>query len=138
MPVFAPPLGHAEVRSHNSSVVNPLKKAGDQHLRSMKEVAGYHVHAIDGEIGHIDDFLVEEPSWNIRYAKVDTKNWWPGAMVLISPHSISMIDWSERLVFLGVNRQKVRRSPSYDPGMTVDGAYEEQFLTYYGIKWIRP
>jgi hypothetical protein len=31
---------------------------GDVHLRSTNEVAGYHIQATDGEIGHIEDFIV--------------------------------------------------------------------------------
>jgi hypothetical protein len=35
-----------------------------------------------------------------------------------------------------VNRQKIKGGASYDPSITVDGAYEEKFLTYYGIRWV--
>jgi hypothetical protein len=111
---------------------------GDPHLRSIKAVTGYHIHATDGEIGHVEDFLVDDGGWSIRYITVDTTNWWPGEKVLIAPGSVREIDWADRLIHLDVNRQKVKGSPSYDPSITVDGAYEEKFLTYYGIRWIAP
>jgi sporulation protein YlmC with PRC-barrel domain len=57
----------------------------DPHLRSIEAVTGYHIHAKDGEIGHVDDFLLEEEDWSIRYLIVDTNNWWFGKKVLISP-----------------------------------------------------
>ena len=57
------------------------------HLRSVEAVTGYHIHASDGEIGHVEDFLVEDADWSIHYLVVDTKNWWPGKKVLISPRS---------------------------------------------------
>ena len=57
----------------------------DPHLRSIEAVTGYHIHASDGEIGHVEDFLVEDADWSIHYLVVDTKNWWPGKKVLISP-----------------------------------------------------
>ncbi|MEP6604916.1 MAG: PRC-barrel domain-containing protein, partial [Nitrosospira sp.] len=60
------------------------RKKDDPALRSAKEVTGYNVHASDGEIGHIADFLVEDDDWSIHYLVVDTKNWWPGKKVLIS------------------------------------------------------
>ena len=44
---------------------------------------GYHIEATDGEIGHVEDFLVEDSSWAIRYMIVDTRNWWPGRKVLV-------------------------------------------------------
>ena len=64
------------------------------------------------------------------------KSWWPGERVLISPLSVREIDWADKLIQLDVSRQKVKDSPLYDPSLTVDGAYEEKFLTYYGIRWV--
>ena len=55
-----------------------------------------------------------------------------------APGSVREIDWADRLIHLDVNRQKVKGSPSYDPSITIDGAYEEKFLTYYGIRWVAP
>jgi hypothetical protein len=103
---------------------------GDPHLRSVREVTGYHVHAIDGEIGHVEDFLADDANWTIRYIEVDTSNWWFGKRVLIAPPSVRQIVWEERLINLDVDRKKVQGSPRYDPSMTVDGAYEERFWIY--------
>jgi len=109
---------------------------GDPHLRSIAAVTGLHVEAVDGEIGHVEDLLIDDVSWTIRFIKVDTKNWWPGEQVLISPRSVKTIDWPQKRVRLDVTGQKVKESPSYNPLSTVDGAYEEKFLTYYGIRWV--
>ncbi len=103
----------------------------DPHLRSIEAVAGYHIHAKDGEIGHVEDFLLEEADWSIQYLVVDTKNWWPAKKVLISPRSAREIDWTDRLVHLNVDRQKVKDSPVYDSSMTIDQAYERDFHRYY-------
>jgi hypothetical protein len=108
---------------------------GDPHLRSIEAVTGHHVQALDGEIGHVEDLLVEDTDWSIRYIEVDTGNWWPGNRVLLSPHSVRKIDWATRVVHLNVYRDKVKNSPPYDPSVTVDGAYDESFLQYYVIKW---
>ena len=116
--------------------VDAQRNQSDPHLRSIEAVTGYHIHATDGEIGHVEDFLVDDAGWSIRYITVDTKNWWPGKKVLISPRSVREIDWADRLIHLDVNRQKVKDGPPYDPSTTVDGAYEERFLTYYGIRWV--
>ncbi|MEJ0069737.1 MAG: PRC-barrel domain-containing protein [Pseudomonadota bacterium] len=108
----------------------------DRHLRSIATLTGSDIQALDGEIGHVEDLLVEEAGWRVRYITVDTKNWWPGEKVLISPRSVREIDWTNRLVHLDVDRQKVKDSPPYDPAVTVDGAYDETLLTYYGIRWV--
>ena len=103
----------------------------DVHLRSTQAVTGYHIHATDGAIGHIEDFLLGDTDWSIRYLVVDTKNWWPGKRVLIAPRSAQEINWTHRRVNLDVDREKVKDSPLYDAATTVDGAYEKHFHNYY-------
>jgi hypothetical protein len=105
---------------------------GDPHLRSIETVTGYHIHASDGEIGHVEDFLLEDADWSIHFLVVDTKNWWPAKKVLISPRLAGDIDWMDRLVNLDVDRQKIKDSPTYDPAATLDRAYEKHFHAYYG------
>lgn len=105
---------------------------GDPHLRSTREVTGYYVHATDGDIGHVDDFLVDSDGWHIRYVVVDTRNWWPGKKVLVAPRSFTDVNWADRSVQTNLTRDQIRNSPEYDPLATVDRAYEERLRSYYG------
>ncbi|EDQ03259.1 hypothetical protein DSM14862_04156 (plasmid) [Sulfitobacter indolifex] len=107
---------------------------GDPHLRSISEVTGYYVEATDGSIGHIENFVIDETEWIIRYLMIDTKNWWPGKMVLISPHWLREIDWSDRKIFVDVTRYRVKAAPGFDPSMTLDREYEERMYTHYGYQ----
>ena len=125
-----------ESRRRQQDIADMQRNDDDPHLRSIEAVTGYHIHASDGEIGHVEDFLVEDADWSIHYLVVDTKNWWPGKKVLISPRSAQEIDWTDKLVNLNVDRQRVKDSPTYDASTTVDQAYEERFHTYYGIRWV--
>jgi uncharacterized protein YrrD len=59
------------------------EKAWDPHLRSTHDVDGHHIQASDGEIGHVDDFIIDDETWAIRYLIIDTQNWWAGKKVLI-------------------------------------------------------
>jgi hypothetical protein len=108
----------------------------DPHLRSVAAVAAYNIHASDGEIGHVEDFLLEDSDWSIHYLVVDTKNWWHGKKVLISPRLVREIDWTDSLVNLNVDRQRVKNSPAYTASTTVDRAYENHFHDYY--RAVRP
>jgi hypothetical protein len=54
------------------------KKEWDTHLRSTNAVSGYHIQASDGEIGNVEDFIVDDETWAIRYLIINTRNWWPG------------------------------------------------------------
>jgi sporulation protein YlmC with PRC-barrel domain len=103
----------------------------DVHLRSIEAVTAYHIHARDGEIGHLEDMLLEDADWSIHYLVVDTRNWWPGKKVLISPRSVEAIVWTDSLVNLYVNRQTVKDSPAYDPSTAVNRTYENQFNKHY-------
>jgi sporulation protein YlmC with PRC-barrel domain len=122
-------------RHREQEIANAEQHHGDVHLRSVEAVTGYHIHASDGEIGHVEDFLVDDADWSIHYLIVDTKNWWPGKKVLVSSRSAGEIDWMDRLVNLDVDRQRIKDSPAYDPTIAIDRAYDEKLLTYYGIKF---
>jgi hypothetical protein len=113
-------------------LADPQRDSDDPNLRSAEEVTGYHIHASDGEIGHVTDFLLEDADWSVRYLVVDTKNWWPGKKVLISPRSAREIEWRKKLVNLDVDRQKIKDSPAYDASTIVDRAYDEHFHDHYG------
>jgi uncharacterized protein YrrD len=102
----------------------------DPTLRSVKEVNGYHIHASDGEIGHVEDFLVEDEDWRILFLVVDTKNWWPGNRVLISPRSVRTIQWADQQLNLDVDRQTVRSSPTYDHAGTIEPINEGKIHKY--------
>jgi hypothetical protein len=103
----------------------------DPQLRSAHEVNGYHIHASDGAIGQVADFLIEDGDWSIHYLVVGTTNWWPGKAVLISPRSVLKTTWSDRTVDLNVTRQQIKDSPAYDGSEAVDRAYEYKFHGYY-------
>ena len=128
-PMMASPLPEAR---REEKLADAQREKDDPHLRSIEAVTGYHIHARDGEIGHVEDFLIEDADWSIHYLIVDTKNWWPAKKVLISPRSAREIDWTDRLVNLDVDRQRVKDSPTYDAAIPIDRAYEKHFHSYYG------
>ena len=66
----------------------------DLHLRSAREVAGYRVAATDGEIGRVDDFLIDDRDWAIEPLGIDTGNWLPGRKVVVSPGWLRGVDWA--------------------------------------------
>ena len=101
------------------------------HLRSMKDVTGYSIQATDGEIGHVDDFVVDEDSWTIRYMIASTRNWWPGKKVLISPQWIANVDWKNSNLYVNLSRQAIKSGPEYDPEK-LSRSYETELYKHYG------
>ena len=102
-------------------------------LRSTKEVAGYHVQAIDKDIGHIEDFIMDQDSWIIRYLVLDTSNWLPGSRkVLVPPDWAERVDWSRRKVLVNQTSEQIRSSPRYDPTIPVNRKLEVTLYDFYG------
>jgi len=125
-----PYLGGAGVETAVRNDTTP--PAGDPHLRSIAAVTGYHIHATDGGIGHIENFLIDDASWGVRYLVVDTRNWWPGKHVLVSPYAVREIDWAGRHIRLDVTSSQVREGPPWDPAAMIDQAYEGRLHSHYG------
>ena len=113
--------------------IQPRRDDQDPHLRSAAEVNGYHVHASDGSIGHVEDLVVAEDGWGIRYLVIDTRNWWAGQHVLVSPYAVREINWGDRQMRLDITREKIKASPPWHAPLTqLDQIYESQLHEYYG------
>ncbi|HEY4188028.1 MAG TPA: PRC-barrel domain-containing protein [Polyangia bacterium] len=106
--------------------------SGDVHLRSAKELHGYHIQGTDDGIGHVKDFVVDDGSWAIRYLIIDTSNWWFGKKVLLAPHWARRISWADRLVFVELTRDAIKNSPTWKGIDSVNRAYETDLYTHYG------
>ena len=102
------------------------------HLRSCKAVTGYHLHAHDGEIGHVAGYLIDDETWAIRYIIVDTSNWWIGHKVLIAPEWISGVDWSIETVSVTLSRESVKGATAYDPNMKWSRELDLSLYQHYG------
>ncbi len=109
----------------------PGGKAWDPHLRSTHDVNDHHIQATDGEIGHVDDFLIDDETWGIRYLVIDTRNWWPGRKVLISPKWIERVSWRESTVFVNLLRETVKQSPEYTEESLLSRDYEIGLHRHY-------
>lgn len=125
------PFATAAVRSES---IQAIEAGGRSHLRSVREVTGYHIQALDDTIGHVEDFLLEGKTWTIRYLVVDTRNWLPGRKVLIPPAWASTIDWKRSLLNVRVDRGTVENSPIYDKERPLTREDEMAFFAHYDAK----
>jgi sporulation protein YlmC with PRC-barrel domain len=105
---------------------------GDVHLRSTKELRGYHTQGTDAEVGHVSDFIIDDETWAVRYLVVDAGNWLIGKKVLIAPHWAGRVSWDERKVFLEMSRESIKASPEWNPDAPVNREYETRLYDYYG------
>jgi sporulation protein YlmC with PRC-barrel domain len=105
---------------------------GDVHLRSAQEVRGYHIEGSDGSIGHVEDFIVDDETWAIRYLVVDTSNWWVSKKVLIAPAWATSVSWEKQCVNVALSRQAIKDSPEWNAYAAVNREYELRLYDYYG------
>jgi len=109
------------------------KMSGDPHLRSVREITGYGIEAIDRDIGKVNDVIVDDETWLVRYLVVATHKWLPGRKVLISPQwVVGPVSWSARQVKIIMSRESIKNSPEYNPAAPVNREYEARLYDYYG------
>jgi sporulation protein YlmC with PRC-barrel domain len=119
-----------DLKAHASHGTPP---PDDSHLRSSNAVIGHHVKATDGNIGHLEDLLVDDHTWAIRHLIVNTSNWWGGKRVLIEPHSITGVGWSDAQISVDLTRQAVKDAPTYVSAAQVDPQSEPTINGHYRL-----
>jgi uncharacterized protein YrrD len=108
------------------------QEGGDPHLRSARDVMGYYIHATDGDLGHVEDFLVDAETWAIRYIIVDTRNWLPGRHVLVSPEWIQQVSWEDSKVYVELSKRHIEAAPEFDPSIPLAREHEERLYDHLG------
>ena len=127
------PTGIAPTTASQSTIAERIgRESADSHLRSTEAVAGYYIDAKDGDIGHVDRFIVDDETWAIRYLEVATKNWWPGKKVLLSPAWVERVSWEESKVFVAVTREAIKTCPEYADTVPITREYENKLYFHYG------
>ena len=107
------------------------QKGDDPHLRSCDAVENYHIHAADGDIGHVEGLLFDDESWAVRYVIANTSNWWLGHKVLVAPKWIEDVSWKDGTISVDLTRQAVKDSPLYDATVHLDRDQETALYRHY-------
>jgi hypothetical protein len=110
--------------------ITATAESSDSHLRSTNAVKGYHVKAADGEVGHVEDFIVDQHDWSIRYLETATRDWWPGKTVLIAPDWGETVSWIDSQVLVGGERAAIKSAPGYIESRPITRDYENH--VHYG------
>ncbi|MBN2536019.1 MAG: PRC-barrel domain-containing protein [Spirochaetales bacterium] len=121
------------VRDHEewNKSIRDEKASWDPYLRSTHDVTSHHIQATDGQIGHVEDFVIDDETWAIRYLIIDTQNWLPGKKVLLSPKWIESVSWDEAKVFVNIPRKTVKQSPEYTEESLLTREYEAGLHEHY-------
>ncbi len=74
----------------------------DPHLRSVKAVTGYALHATDGEIGSICGFMMDDKTWAIGNLIAETGHWYAGKEILIPTAQVAYISHEDSEVHVNL------------------------------------
>jgi hypothetical protein len=101
------------------------------HLRSFQEIKSYGLRASDGDIGEVDDLLVDSTDWQVTHFIVDSRRWWPGGQVVIDKGMVEDIIWSDRRISVAMNQDQVKQAPPYNREMSLTEAFQTEVSQYY-------
>jgi hypothetical protein len=104
---------------------------GRSHLRSVRALAGQHLHALDTDIGRVAEALVDEASWGIRDLVVTLGGWFT-RNVLVPVGWVARVSREAGSVDVALESEMVRTAPRYEPARGAGPADEARFLRYYG------
>jgi hypothetical protein len=114
--------------------VRPEKEEENRetHLHSARAIIGLNIEGTDDNIGHVEDFIIDNNTWDIRYVIVDTRNWFPGGKkVILSPHWIKKMDWLDSKVYIDLTIEQIKSSPEWNPEVPPQRDYEEKLYGHY-------
>lgn len=124
-------LALATAPSVHASSATALEQPDHGRLVDSSDLIGAHIDAVDGSLGHVDDLIVEDDNWHVRYVVVDTRNWWLGKHVLLAPEWIDRFDAATRTVHVNVNRDAIKDAPEYDAGYLLTRDDEAAVFRHY-------
>lgn len=80
-------------------------------LRSTKALEGARIHAIDGDMGHLEEFYFDDRNWRINCVVINIGSWLHGKLVLTSPDAITSVTGDgEPVINVALTKDQVRRT----------------------------
>ncbi len=124
----------AEAEPEEAKAAEQVRDYGaqwDSHLRSAREVRGYRVVAVDGQVGHLDNLLLDPDRWAIRYLVVSTGKALKKHEVLFMPKLVDRIIWAEATVKVNASKHLIEAAPEYEHAHEIDREHEETLFAHY-------
>ena len=131
-PSYAVTVG-ASVALTAPVLAGAARTGSDPHLRSARAITGYYVHALDADVGHADDLLVDSASWAVRHLLVSVGwSWWPVRKVLVPVGWIARVSWGAGALDVSLPAETIRLAPEYDRASGLSPEQETRLTRYYG------
>jgi sporulation protein YlmC with PRC-barrel domain len=116
----------AKAEKKKQNIIQQLQN--DSHLCCTNKIKGYRIFASDGEIGYLEDYIVDDDKWDLSFLIVETLNCLPGRKVLILSRWINRIERDELKVYLNLSQESVKNIPEFDPSQPIVKNYEKELF----------
>ena len=119
-----PPLAHP------TRVIDPWNWRSDSGWSSERNLIGYRVKATDGNLGKVEKATHAQDE---SYLVVDSGPWIFGSPLVVPAGLVTVIDHTERNVYLTCTKELVKSAPAFKPedGEFHDRADREKLASYY-------
>lgn len=107
-------------------------------LRSVKEMKGFDIHALDDHIGHFLTLYFDDQSWQVRYFVIDTGNLLPGKKVLLAPAMVKEIDRAKHVIHVNLTKEQVLNCPPIDSDIPIEEQYKLLQKQSHALPYMEP
>ncbi len=80
-------------------------------LRALSPMRGWPTETKDGPDGHVEDFVIDDVTWAVRFAVVDRRHWLMGSRKLVMPETFLSPDDRTHTFHLSLSRHQLENSP---------------------------
>jgi hypothetical protein len=92
----------------------------DPHLRNTRAVTGHHVLGVDAEAGCVDNFVIDDGQWLIRYLVVRIGRGRNAKRVVLEPRWVDSVVWEQRAVHIHLPKAEIEHGREFI-GCEADG-----------------
>ncbi len=102
--------------------------------KTCRDLIGCSVQGIDGTVGVVDDLLLDDDGWAIRYAVVDTGRWFPGRKAILPTLWLKHSREEMESLQVDLRVEDVKAGPSFDRGQSMTPDTEREIFRHYDRK----
>ncbi len=103
----------------------------DESLQSTQMVLGFRITTRNGELGRVEDFIVDESDWSIQYMVIRTSGADVDKRILVSPESIDWVSWRKKHVSVDMDSEKLQGCPNLKLTFPLSQTYRELLDSQY-------
>jgi hypothetical protein len=103
----------------------------DPHLRSCKVHSKYTLEACSSTIGTVEDFLVDDSLWALRFVIINLSKECEREKKMIDLQSIEVINDEAEAMTIGLTIEEITKKTTFDASLHIDTSYENLLKNMY-------